>query len=94
MKGDFMIKVRVIRKFTLKDFEKIKPTLVRATNENKEGELEIGDTFECDKQMAEYLLGKNPYDSAFVEVIEVKLEKEEKEEKKVEASKKKKVDKK
>jgi hypothetical protein len=81
-----MIKVRVIRKFTLKDFDKIKPTLVRATNENKEGELEIGDTFECDKQMAEYLLGKNPYDSAFIEVIEVEPEIEEK---KVETPKKK-----
>ena len=70
-----MIKVEVIEDFTLKEFEKIQ-NLTRAAK-NKEGSLFVGDTFECDKEMAEYLTGNNPKKAVVVKVIEVKPEKKE-----------------
>ena len=65
-----MIKVEVIEKFNLKDFDKIKDTLVRKSID-VEGQLFVGDTFECTRQMADYLLGENPLNKAVVRVIEV-----------------------
>lgn len=80
-----MIKVRVIKDFTLKEFTKIK-NLVRF-NYDKVGELYKNDTFECDEKMAKYLTGDNSKKEVVVEIIEIKVEKQKKETKK-EANKK------
>ena len=70
-----MIKVEVIEKFNLKDFDKIKDSLVRKSID-VEGQLFVGDTFECTRQMADYLLGDNSVNRAVVKVIEVECVKD------------------
>ena len=56
-----MIKVEVIEKFNLKDFSKLKNITRKNENRNKIGELYLGDTFECDKEMVDYLTGNNAF---------------------------------
>jgi hypothetical protein len=68
-----MVKVEVIEKFTLKEFNKIK-NLKRGTANDKYGELYITDTFECDEEMAKYLTGNNALNKVVVKVIEVEPE--------------------
>lgn len=69
-----MIKCEVVEDFRLQDFKKLK-NLVRK-NIDVEGKLYIGDTFECDEKMAEYLTGKNILNKTVVRIIEVQPEKE------------------
>ena len=69
-----MIKVRAIEDFTLQEFDKLK-NIIRKSKEQK-GKLFIGDIFECDEKMADYLTGNNPVNRAVVKVIEVIPEKE------------------
>lgn len=69
-----MIKVEVIEKFTLKDFDELKNIERRGVDEK--GTLFVGDTFECNKDMVDYLTGKNPLNKAVVKVVEVVPEKE------------------
>ncbi len=69
-----MIKVEVIEKFTLADYKKLKN--VKKVVARKENEFSVGDTFECDKEMADYLTGNNAFKKQVVKVIEVKSEKE------------------
>ena len=68
-----MIKVEVIEDFSLGRFNEIKNLVRKAKNKNKE--LYIGDTFECEEDLAKYLLNedgyKNPENRPFVRVIEV-----------------------
>ena len=64
-----MIKVEVKEEFTLKKFNELK-NIVRKSKEEK-GRLFVGDIFECDKDMAEYLTGNNPLNKTVVKVIEV-----------------------
>lgn len=73
-----MVKCKVIKKFTLKDFDKLK-NIVRGGIKNNHGELYINDTFECDEEMAEYLTGNNKNKDVVVKIIEVipKVKKEE-----------------
>ena len=68
-----MIKVEVIEKFTLKRFGEIKNLKRKA--DGKEGELRVGDTFECSKDLANYLTGDNALNKTVVRVIEVEPEK-------------------
>jgi hypothetical protein len=70
------IKVEVIYDFYLneKDYETIKDTIQRKTRK-EDGRLFKEDTFECDKELAEYFLGKNKLKKAFIRVIEVIPEK-------------------
>ena len=65
-----MIKVEVTKDFRLADFKKLK-NVVRVTSKDEEGMLYVGDTFECDEEMAKYLTGENKLKRAFVKVIEV-----------------------
>ena len=74
-----MIKVRAIEDFTLQEFNKLK-NVIRKGKE-QEGKLFIGDIFECDEKMADYLTGNNPINRAVVKVIEVIPEKEDTEKK-------------
>lgn len=81
--GIEMIKVEVIEEFTLEKFDALK-NIVRKNKDTK-GRLYVGDIFECDKEMADYLLGNNAKDKVVVKLIEVK--KEEKKETEVEFEK-------
>lgn len=66
-----MIKCEVIEEFTLEKFNELK-NLVRANAEkNQDKKLYLKDTFECDKELANYLTGDNDYKKPFVKVIEV-----------------------
>lgn len=69
-----MIKVEVIEEFTLGKFNELK-NITRKQKE-QEGKLFIGDIFECDEKMADYLTGNNSINRAVVKVIEVIPEKE------------------
>ena len=64
-----MIKCEVIEKFNLKDFAKLKN--VKRVAKDVEGKLFVGDTFECDEAMADYLTGNNVLKKAVVKIIEV-----------------------
>ena len=66
-----MVKCEVKKGFDLKDFDKLE-NLVRAKGKPAvNGHLNIGDTFECDEEMAKYLTGNNPIKQVVVDIIEV-----------------------
>ena len=70
--GGNMIKVKVIEDFTLSRFNEInKESIKRATSKNEDGSLYVGDVFECNKDLVEYLTGNNRLGRAFVEVVEI-----------------------
>ena len=69
-----MIKVEVIEEFTLRKFNELKNILRKGKEED--GRLFVGDTFECDEKITDYLTGNNPINRAVVKVIEVIPEKE------------------
>lgn len=69
-----MIKCEVIEDFNLKDFDKLK-NIKRGTPKDKDGELYKTDTFECDKEMAEYLTGNNALNKVVIKILEVIPEK-------------------
>ena len=81
-----MIKVRVIKDFSLKEFAKIKN--IERFNYDKVGELYKNDIFECDEKMARYLTGDNSKKEIVVEIIEIKIENPKKEESKKTTNKK------
>lgn len=64
-----MVKVEVIKNFTLARFREI-ANLERKGRE-VHGKLFTGDIFECSKDLADYLTGNNMYKEAFVKIIEV-----------------------
>lgn len=70
-----MIKCKTIKEFTLKKFKELK-NIERANDVYVEGKLYVGDTFECNKDMVDYLLGDNPKNETVIEVIEVIPEEE------------------
>ena len=70
-----MIKCKVIEEFTLERFKEIKN--IQRVSKDQVGRLYVGDTFECEKELAEYLTGNNAKKKVVVEVIEV-IPKEEK----------------
>lgn len=72
---DFIIKCKVIKEFTLKDFDKLE-NLVRGGYKNDYGKLHTNDIFECDKKMADYLMGENPFNETVIKILEVEPEKE------------------
>lgn len=81
-----MIKVEVIKPFTLGKFDEIKN--IQRKSVEKYGMLYTEDTFECTQEMAEYLTGKNDKGKVVVKILEVIPEKVvEKEEVKQEAIK-------
>lgn len=68
--GIEMIKCEVIEGFTLGRFNELK-NLERAGVNKTNGELFVGDTFECEKDLADYLLGQNAKNKVVVKVIEI-----------------------
>lgn len=66
-----MIKCLVIEQFDLKEYDKLK-NIVRRCAE-KYGTLYVGDKFECDEDMAKYLMGYNRLNKTVVKILEIKL---------------------
>lgn len=64
-----MIKVEVIREFTLGRYDELKNIARKSFDEKNR--LFVGDTFECSKEMADYLMGANTNGDVVVKVIEV-----------------------
>ena len=67
--GVTMIKVEVTETFTLGRFGEVK-NLKRVSRE-EHGKLFKGDTFECTKELGDYLMGKNAYGKPYVKLIEI-----------------------
>ena len=65
-----MIKCEVTEYFTLKKFNELE-NIVRANKNNntKDGELFVGDTFDCTDEMADYLTGDNDNKIVVVKII-------------------------
>lgn len=82
-----MVKVKVIEDFHLGEFNKLKNIIRANPARNAQGFLYVNDIFECDEDMARYLLNeeghKNPLNRVFVDKIPIEVvpEKEEKTEK-------------
>jgi len=68
-----MIKCEVIENFTLENYSKLKN--VNRVISRKDNEFGVKDTFECNKEMADYLLGNNVLNKTVVKVVEVELPK-------------------
>lgn len=69
-----MIKCEVIKEFTLGEsdefrFEDLKN--IQRRRLDTKGKLYYGDTFECTKEMADYLMGDNKDKKVVVKVIEI-----------------------
>lgn len=65
------IRLKAIQGFTLEEFKKLK-NIKRANERNKKtGEIYLNDEFECDINMANYLLGKNDKHKIVVRVLEI-----------------------
>ena len=64
-----MIKCEVIKEFTLEKFNELKN--IQRRRIDTYGKLYEGDTFECTKEMADYLMGNNKDKQVVVKVIEV-----------------------
>lgn len=80
--GNDMIRVEVIEDFTLERFAEVKN--LERKGRSAEKRLYIGDKFECEKDLADYLLGENPLGRAVVQIVEIIPEvKEEKPKKEV-----------
>ena len=73
--GKNMVKCEVIREFTLGRFGELKNIQRKAVEEN--GRLFVGDIFECEKELADYLTGNNIAKEIVVKVLEIKPEKKE-----------------
>lgn len=69
-----MIRCEAIKGFTLGRFNELKD--IKRISVEREGELFIGDTFLCSKELADYLTGNNPRKDIVVKVIEVMPEEE------------------
>lgn len=67
-----MIKLEAIESFTLSRYNEIKN--MQRKSIDTEGRLYEGDIFECEKELADYLLGNNAIHRAVVKVIEVEPE--------------------
>lgn len=79
---DMMVKCEVIKDFTLGRFGELKNIKRRMYEE--QGKLFVGDTFECTKEVADYLMGNNSKSETVVKVIEITPEQSKEEPKKVE----------
>ena len=69
-----MICCEVIKDFTLEKFGELEN--IKRKKIDTKGKLYIGDTFECTKEMADYLMGKNLKGNVVVKVIEIIPEKD------------------
>lgn len=70
--GMKMIKCEAIEGFTLGRFDELKNIVRANNNKDRHGEIFVGDTFECDENMAKYLTGKNDKNKVVAKIIELK----------------------
>ncbi len=70
-----MIKCEVIKKFGFSRFNELEH--IERKSIDVKDTLLVGDTFECTKEIADYLTGNNPLNEVVVKVVEVEPEKEE-----------------
>ena len=64
-----MIKCEVVQRFTLERFNELKN--IQRIGVDTYGELYVGDIFECEKELADYLTGNNSKNACVVKVIEI-----------------------
>lgn len=64
-----MFKCEVIKDFSLARYDELVDIERRTIQEH--GKLYVGDRFKCNKQMVEYLMGKNESGSVVIKVIEI-----------------------
>lgn len=69
-KEEKMIKVEVTKEFTLGRFDEIKDTIERKGLDTY-GKLYVGDTFECKRELYDYLTGNNEFQTVVVKMIEL-----------------------
>lgn len=65
-----MIKVEAIKDFKLARYDELK-NIVRKSGIEEKGLLKAGDTFECTKELCDYLMGDNAKKEVVVKVIEI-----------------------
>lgn len=64
-----MIKLEVTERFTLQRFDELKD--IERIGTDSYGQLNVGDKFWCEKELADYLMGNNKLNKSFVKVIEI-----------------------
>lgn len=64
-----MIKLEALENFTLERFSEVKN--IERVGKDTKGFINKNDKFECEKDLADYLLGANPLNRPVVKVIEV-----------------------
>ena len=69
-----MIKLQAIQDFTLERFDELKN--IQRVGKDIKGKLYENDKFECEEDLARYLLGENPIKKVVVKIIEVEPKKE------------------
>lgn len=65
-----MIKVKVIEEFYFGRYNEVE-NIVKANNKGINNHFEKGDTFECQKDIADYLVKDNKLGKPFVEIVEI-----------------------
>lgn len=70
-----MIKCQAIRDFTLERFNDLED--INRKRIDVKGKIFEGDTFKCEKDLADYLMGKNDKGVVVAKVLEIEPEKEE-----------------
>lgn len=73
-----MIRCEVIKEFTLERFNELSD--IRRKKIDTNGKLYVGDTFQCNEDMARYLTGDNEKGNVVVKIIEIMSKKKEEEE--------------
>lgn len=63
-------KVEVIKEFTLQAFDELENVVRHDIRNNEKGRLYVGDTFDCNDGMVEYLTGKNQNGDVVIKIIE------------------------
>lgn len=66
-----MIKCEVIKEFTLERFNELKNIVRKKVFDYEDKKLYLGDTFECDKDMCDYLMGSNDKGKTVIRIIEI-----------------------
>ena len=66
-----MFKVIALKEFTLGRFNELKNVIRNNPGKNENGRLYEKDTFECNKELVDYLSGNNAYKQEFIKVIEI-----------------------
>lgn len=64
-----MIKLEAVKEFSLQRFDELKN--IKRKGKEEKGKIFLGDTFECEEDLANYLTGNNEKKYVVAKVIEV-----------------------